>query len=194
MRSQSGADGRSAASGRHASPVRRSDGRRTDSRRRPRGGRLASTRGHRPGRPVSMWPPAGLELRPLGSARHARREVHSAPRALSFHALGISRAEGLVQGGLCERCDSAPLRGEFLRWVPDRLPLRFAALQASGKARLKVWAQLSPPLSRAHAAKAECDPGPSARLRRKAAPNSFRRGLQRRGEGDAEVRGYGRAG
>src|SRR5215207_3309415 len=32
------------------------------------------------------------------------------------------------------------------------------------------------PLSRAHAAKAECDPGPSARLRREAAPNSFRRG------------------
>src|SRR5215216_4228826 len=64
-----------------------------------------------------------------------------------------------------------------LRWVPDSLPLRFAALQASGKVRLTVWAQLSPLLSRAHAAKAECDPGPSARLRREAAPNSFRRDL-----------------
>src|SRR5215218_1213045 len=77
-------------------------------------------------------------------------------RSAQAHALSRLR-------GLCEK-SSAPLRGEFLRWVPDRLPLRFAALQASGKARLRVWAQLSPPLSRAHAAKAECDPGPSARL------------------------------
>src|SRR5215207_9145441 len=83
-------------------------------------------------------------------------------RSAQAHALSRLR-------GLCEK-SSAPLRGEFLRWVPDRLPLRFAALQASGKARLRVWAQLSPPLSRAHAAKAECDPGPSARLRREAAP------------------------
>src|SRR5829696_432874 len=48
------------------------------------------------------------------------------------------------------------------------------ALQASGKRRLGDQAQLSPLLSRAHAAKAECDPGPSARSRREAAPNSFR--------------------
>src|SRR4051812_49826735 len=66
-----------------------------------------------------------------------------------------------------------------LRWVPDSLPLRFAPLQASGKARLRVWAQLSRLLSRAHAAKAECDPGPSARRCREAAPNSFHRGLLR---------------
>src|SRR5215217_8618917 len=106
-------------------------------------------------------------------------------RSAQAHALSRLR-------GLCEK-SSAPLRGEFLRWVPDRLPLRCAPLQASGKARLRVWAQLSPPLSRAHAAKAECDPGPSARLRREAAPNSFRRGLirlspmARRGVDDAST-------
>jgi len=118
--------------------VPRSGGRRTDSRRRPRGGRRASTRGHRPGRPVSMWPPAELELRPLGSARLARRQGHA---ALSVHGLGIpppraSRKEAF------ERFDSAPLRGEFLRWVPDRLPLRFAPLQASGKALLRERAPI----------------------------------------------------
>jgi hypothetical protein len=111
-------------------PVPRSDGRRTDSRRRPRGGRLASTRGHRPGRPVSMWPPAGLELRPLGSAR----TLGAKDRRLSFHGPGFPPPRASRKGGLWERGDSAPLRGEFLRWVPDRLPLRFAALQASGKA------------------------------------------------------------
>src|SRR5215217_6618659 len=72
-------------------PVPGSDGRRTDSRRRPRGGRLASTRGHRPGRPVSMWPPAGLELRPLGSAAmHGTKSMGARATALSFHGLGIS--------------------------------------------------------------------------------------------------------
>src|SRR5215203_4119109 len=95
-------------------------------------------------------------------------------RSAQAHALSRLR-------GLCEK-SSAPLRGEFLRWVPDRLPLRFAALQASGKARLRVWAQLSPPLSRAHAAKAECDPGPGARLRREAAPNSTRTSSTGRGD------------
>src|SRR5215204_1130686 len=39
------------------------------------------------------------------------------------------------------------------------------------------FALIFPPLSRAHAAKAEYDPGPSARLCREAASNSFRRGL-----------------
>src|SRR5215207_9661803 len=40
-------------------------------------------------------------------------------------------------GNLCERRDSAPLRGRFLRWVPDTLPLRCAPLQASGKGLLR---------------------------------------------------------
>ncbi len=49
------------------------------------------------------------------------------------------------------------------------------ALQASGKRRLGDQAQFPPLLSRAHAAKAECDPGPSARSRREAAPNFSQR-------------------
>src|SRR4051794_18856863 len=53
----------------------------------------------------------------------------------------------------------------------------FGAALQSPRARLTGWAQLPPLLSRARAASAEWDPGPSARLRREAAPNSFRRGL-----------------
>src|SRR5215207_4898745 len=84
-------------------------------------------------------------------------------RRRSAQAQALSRLRGL-----CEK-SSAPLRGEFLRWVPDRLPLRFAALQASGKARLTLWAQLSPPLSRAHAAKrnATRDPAQDSAAKRR---------------------------
>src|SRR5215208_4576030 len=56
-----------------------------------------------------------------------------------------------------------------LRWVPDSLPLRFAALQASGKARLRVWAQLSPLLSRAHGAKRNATRDPRNKLPRSGA-------------------------
>src|SRR4051794_12039825 len=53
-------------------------------------------------------------------------------------------------------------------------PLRCAA--GVRERAVEGFAPIPPLLSRAHAAKAECDPGPSARLRREAAPNSFRRG------------------
>src|SRR5829696_7190871 len=96
-----------------------------------------------------------------GDAASSGTQAHALPLHRRSQWRGFDDAAR--RRGLCEM-SSAPLRGEFLRWVPDSLPLRFAALQASGKARLKVWAQLSPLLSRAHAAKAECEPGPSARL------------------------------
>ena len=61
--------------------------------------------------------------------------------------------------------------------VAAELGTAFGAALQSPRARLTGWAQLPPLLSRARAAKAECDPGPSARLCREAAPNSCRRGL-----------------
>src|SRR5215204_4094191 len=67
-----------------------------------------------------------------------------------------------------------------LRWVPDRLPLRFAALQASGKARLMVWAQLSPLLSRAHAAKRNATRGQRKKLPRSGAELISQRSRQGR--------------
>jgi hypothetical protein len=93
--------------------------------------------------------------------RHPRFVVDEAPRGNAPHparaspesALPATRLRRAGGGGWrrrpsmgecrsppedpCKRRDSAPLRGEFLRWVPDSLPLRFAALQASGKALLR---------------------------------------------------------
>src|SRR4051794_30645218 len=56
-----------------------------------------------------------------------------------------------------------------LRWVLDSLPLRFAALQASGKGLLRDQRQFHPPLSRAHAAKrnATRDPAQEAAAKRR---------------------------
>src|SRR3954452_20080725 len=68
------------------------------------------------------------------------------------------------------------------RWVPDSLPLRFAALQASGKGLLRDQAPIPSAAFPGACSEAECDPGPSARSCREAAPNSFRRGLLK-GEG-----------
>src|SRR6476620_5438637 len=85
----------------------------------------------------------------------------------------------------CEASAQGEIRCRFAAssCAGSRIAFHFASLRyrLPGKARLMVWAQLSPLLSRAHAAKAECDPGPSARLRREAAPNSFRRGLLTQG-------------
>jgi hypothetical protein len=51
------------------------------------------------------------------------------------------------------RSSERALMASFSRWVPDSLPLRFAPLQASGKARLTVLGAALSTLSRAHAAK-----------------------------------------
>src|SRR5215213_7944765 len=97
-----------------------------------------------------------------------RTMLESAPLTGSPSASRPLRSEGAAIA-------AEPAEPSVLRPAPSPLPL-----SRSGEG----FAPSPPRLSRAHAAKAECDPGPSARLRRKAAPNSFRRGLRtREGEG-----------
>src|SRR5829696_1219922 len=129
---------------------------------------------------------------------------------------GAIRPEGLARPGIANRWQGffsrnrrrgSPLPPEtsakervsgasrVLRWVPDRLPLRFAALQASGKAVERPSANSTLPGA---CSESGMRPGTRARLRREAAPNSFRRGLLRqelhpagRRSGSGARRGWG---
>src|SRR5215207_9181829 len=117
----------------------------------------------------SSSPPTARRLRRAMPRGCRRRSVPAASR----QARGTDR---LARSKRSES-SSAPLRGGVLRWVPGRIPL---SLHAPGKAVERAAPKPSTALSRTPATQrsgVEGDPGPSARTRREAAPNSFRRGL-----------------
>ena len=176
MRSQSGADGRSAVSGLYAPPVPRLDGRRTDSRRRPRGATGLDARPSARSTRIYVAS-SGLELRPLGSARHARLEGQCGLEA--FMHCGMAplrpRARRPLRKVRFRRCFAA----EFCSGLPDSLPLRFAPFQASGKARLRVWAGAPSTAFPGACSESGMRPGTQRTSCREAAPNSSRRGLRK---------------
>ena len=83
--------------------------------------------------------PTMTRQNPDDDARHAMMMLCVMPMMMRSGAAGAyaSKETRLSPAGLCERRDLASPRGEFLRWVPDRLPLPpdqvRGALQASGK-------------------------------------------------------------
>src|SRR5215217_2926963 len=108
--------------------------------------------------------PTGRRTRQCARARRGGEGTHLRTRGRPPPSLPWeTSAKGRVSGA-----------SRVLRWVPDRLPLRFAALQASGKALLRERAPISSAAFPGACSAAECDPGPSARSRREAAPNLTR--------------------
>ena len=133
-----------------------------------------------PGRRLRRQGAAGRH-RGRAPRRSEARLRHRAPRQARREPAGFGGAlcagDGVSKDSLSRlrdlcRISSAPLRGRVSRWVPGRIPL---SLHAPGKAVERAAPKPSTALSRTPSTQrsgVEGDPGPSARTRREAAPNS----------------------
>src|SRR5215216_7839888 len=119
-----------------------------------------------------LWSLRPLPAKPAGVLCPAAGSPHPCP---SPSRRGVHRAPPLPEADLCEIKSQRRFASLALGPGSPSTPLR--SVPGVRERAVERLAQLSPLLFRAHAAKAECDPGPSARLRREAAPNSFRRDL-----------------